>query len=236
MLEQICSPKDLKKLDIKQLNALCQEIREQLVATVTNTGGHLASNLGVVELTVALHYVFDIDDKFVWDVGHQSYVHKLLTGRFDTFATLRQKDGVGGFCDPAESPYDSVISGHAGTSISSALALATARDLDGKDYNVVAVLGDGALTNGETYEALNNLKDTKTLIILNDNGMSIGKNVGSVSKNLSRIRVGKYDKRKERLKRFLHKIPLIGKPVYNLLRAMKRRLKWLVLKNNYFTK
>lgn len=234
MLEQICGPSDLKKLDIKQLTDLCQEIREHLIATVTSKGGHLASNLGVVELTVALHYVFDIEDKFVWDVGHQSYVHKLLTGRYYSFDTLRQKGGVSGFCDPAESAFDAVVSGHAGTSISSALGLATARDLDGKEYNVVAVVGDGALTNGETYEALNNLKERKMLVVLNDNGMSIGKNVGSISKNMSRIRVGKYDIRKQRLKNFLHKVPLVGKPTYKLLRATKRRLKWLVLKNNYF--
>ena len=234
MLEQICGPSDLKKLDIKQLTALCQEIREHLVATVTSTGGHLASNLGVVELTVALHYVFDIDDKFVWDVGHQSYVHKLLTGRFANFDTLRQKDGVSGFCDPAESVFDASVSGHAGVSVSTAVGLATARDLNGQNHNVVAILGDGALTNGEVYEALNNIKDTKMLIVLNDNGMSIGKNVGSLPKNLSRMRVGKYDKRKERLKRNLQKTPLIGKPLYKFLRWVKGGIKRLVIKNSFF--
>ncbi|MBR2974656.1 MAG: 1-deoxy-D-xylulose-5-phosphate synthase, partial [Clostridia bacterium] len=232
MLEQICGPSDLKKLDIKQLTTLCQEIREHLVATVTSTGGHLASNLGVVELTVALHYVFDIDDKFVWDVGHQSYVHKLLTGR--QLEHLRKKDGVSGFCDPAESSFDTVVSGHAGTSISSAIGLATARDLDGKHYNVVAVLGDGALTNGEAYEALNNAKDKKMLIVLNDNGMSIGKNVGSLPKNLSKMRVGRYAKRKERLKRNLNKTPIIGKPIYKLLRCIKGGIKRLVIKDSFF--
>ncbi len=233
MLEQICGPSDLKKLDINQLTTLCQEIREHLVATVTSTGGHLASNLGVVELTVALHYVFDINDKFVWDVGHQSYVHKLLTGRYGNFATLRKQGGISGFCDPSESTFDTVVSGHAGTSVSSALGLATARDLKGDNYNVVAVLGDGALTNGEVYEALNNINEKKMLIVLNDNGMSIDKNVGSLPKNLSRMRVGKYDKRKERLKRNLHKTGL-GRLIYKVLRWMKGNVKRLVIKNNFF--
>ena len=234
MLEQICGPSDLKKLDIKQLTALCDEIREHLVSSVTSTGGHLASNLGVVELTVALHYVFDIDDKFVWDVGHQSYVHKMLTGRLAAFDTLRKKGGLSGFCDPDESQFDAAVSGHAGTSVSTALGLATARDLSGDSYNVVSILGDGALTNGEVYEALNNVKDTKMLIVLNDNGMSIGKNVGSLPKNLSRMRVGKYDKRKERLKRNLIKTPLVGKPIYKFLRWVKGGIKRLVIKNSFF--
>lgn len=234
MLEQICGPSDLKKLDIKQLTALCDEIREHLVSSVTSTGGHLASNLGVVELTVALHYVFDIDDKFVWDVGHQSYVHKMLTGRLADFDTLRKNGGLSGFCDPDESKFDAAVSGHAGTSVSTALGLATARDLSGDSYNVVSILGDGALTNGEVYEALNNVKDTKMLIVLNDNGMSIGKNVGSLPKNLSRMRVGKYDKRKERLKRNLIKTPLVGKPIYKFLRWVKGGIKRLVIKNSFF--
>ncbi len=234
MLEQICGPSDLKKLDIKQLTALCDEIREHLISSVTSTGGHLASNLGVVELTVALHYVFDIDDKFVWDVGHQSYVHKMLTGRLAAFDTLRKNGGLSGFCDPEESKFDAAVSGHAGTSVSTALGLATARDLSGDSYNVVSILGDGALTNGVVYEALNNVKDTKMLIVLNDNGMSIGKNVGSLPKNLSRMRVGKYDKRKERLKRNLIKTPLVGKPIYKFLRWVKGGIKRLVIKNSFF--
>ena len=234
MLDQICGPSDLKKLNINQLTTLCQEIREHLIATVTSTGGHLASNLGVVELTVALHYVFDIDDKFVWDVGHQSYVHKMLTGRLDNFDTLRKQGGLSGFCDPDESVFDASVSGHAGASVSTALGLATARDLKGEKHNVVAVVGDGALTNGEVYEALNNVRDKKMLIVLNDNGMSIGKNVGSLPKNLSRMRVGKYDKRKERLKRNLNNTPLIGKPIYKLLRWVKGGVKRLVIKNNFF--
>ncbi len=234
MLEQIKTISDLKKLDIKQLPQLCAEIREKLIADVLQSGGHLASNLGVVELTVALHYVFDEHDKIVWDVGHQSYVHKILTSRGENFSSLRQKDGISGFPDCDEDERDCFNTGHAGTAISAALGIAKARDTLGDDYNVIAVVGDGSMTCGMTYEALNNVKDTKMLIVLNDNNMSIGKNVGSATLNMSKLRVGKYDRNKERLKKFLLKIPLIGKPVYKFLRWCKRRAKLGFVRNSYF--
>ena len=234
MLENIKNIHDLQKLDVKQLPQLCQEIRQKLVEDVCRNGGHLASNLGVVELSVALHYVFGDDDKIVWDVGHQSYVHKILTSRGENFCTLRQKDGLCGFPDSTESDRDSFGTGHAGTAISAALGLAKARDVAGQNHNVVAVVGDGAMTCGTTYEALNNIGKTKMLIILNDNNMSISDNVGSATRNMSKMRVGKYDKNKRRLKAFLHKIPLIGKPIYKFLRWCKRRAKLGFVRNSYF--
>ena len=236
MIRDINSPDDLKKLSVKQLPKLCEEIRQLLVDTVLSTGGHLASNLGVVELTVALHYVFDSSDKIVWDVGHQSYVHKILTGRLSRFATLRQKDGLGGFPRVDESTTDSFNTGHASTAISAALGIAKARDLKGEDYNVVAVVGDGALTGGLAYEGLNNVGNTKMLIVVNDNNMSIAENVGSATLNMSKIRVGSYDRNKERLKKFLSKIPLLGRPTYKFLRWCKRRVKMSYGENSYFDK
>ena len=234
MLERVKSISDLKKLDVKQLPELCAEIRQKLIEDVTVTGGHLASNLGVVELTVALHYVFDECDKIVWDVGHQSYVHKILTNRGENFCSLRQKDGLSGFPDGNESDYDSFNTGHAGTAISAALGLAKARDAQGGKYNVVAVVGDGSMTCGLNYEALNNVKDTNMLIVLNDNNMSISDNVGAATLNMSKIRVGKYDTNKEKLKRNLQRVPLIGKGIYRFLRWCKRRAKRRFVRNSYF--
>lgn len=234
MLENIINIHDLQKLDVKQLPQLCQEIRQKLVDDVSRTGGHLASNLGVVELSVALHYVFGEDDKIVWDVGHQSYVHKILTSRGENFCTLRQNGGVCGFPDCAEDESDSFNTGHAGTAISAALGLAKARDLAGQNHNVIAVVGDGAMTCGTTYEALNNIGDTKLLVILNDNNMSISDNVGSATRNMSKLRVGKYDKNKQKLKNFLNRLPLIGKPIYKFLRWCKRRAKLGFYRNSYF--
>lgn len=236
MLKDINSPDDIKKLDVKQLGQLCAEIRQVLTDTVLETGGHLASNLGVVELTVALHYVFDRADKIVWDVGHQSYVHKILTGRLSLFNTLRQQDGLSGFPRTEESEYDFFNTGHASTAISSALGIACARDIKGEDYNVIAVVGDGALTGGLAYEGLNNVGETRMLIIVNDNNMSISENVGSATLNMSKIRVGSYDKNKEKLKKFLLKIPLLGRPVYRFLRWCKRQVKMSYGENSYFDK
>lgn len=236
MLKDINSPDDIKKLDVKQLGQLCAEIRQVLTDTVLETGGHLASNLGVVELTVALHYVFDRADKIVWDVGHQSYVHKILTGRLSLFNTLRQQDGLSGFPRTEESEYDFFNTGHASTAISSALGIACARDIKGEDYNVIAVVGDGALTGGLAYEGLNNVGETHMLIIVNDNNMSISENVGSATLNMSKIRVGSYDKNKEKLKKFLLKIPLLGRPVYRFLRWCKRQVKMSYGENSYFDK
>ena len=234
MLEQIKSIYDLQKLDIKQLPTLCQEIRDKLVEEVPITGGHLASNLGVVELSVALHYVFGEDDKIVWDVGHQCYVHKILTNRGENFLSLRSENGISGFPDTTESDQDAFGTGHAGTAISAAMGLAKARDQLGQNHKVVAVVGDGSMTNGMVFEALNNIKDTNMLIILNDNNMSIGKNVGSATRNMSKLRVGKYDKNKEGLKKFLLKVPLIGKPIYKFLKWCKRKIKMGHALNNYF--
>ena len=234
MLEFVKSISDLKKLDVKQLPQLCDEIRQKLIDSVPLTGGHLASNLGAVELTVALHYVFGEDDKIVWDVGHQSYVHKILTGRGENFCSLRQKDGLSGFPDGAESVYDSFNTGHAGTAISAALGLAQARDTLYNTYNVVAVVGDGSMTCGLNYEALNNIKNANMLIVLNDNNMSISGNVGAATLNMSKIRVGKYDENKERLKRNLQRIPLVGKGMYRFLRWCKRRAKLKFVRNSYF--
>lgn len=234
MLELIKSISDLKKLDVKQLPQLCAEVRQKLIESVTLTGGHLASNLGAVELTVALHYVFDEDDKIVWDVGHQSYVHKILTNRGENFCSLRQKGGLSGFPDGAESEFDSFNTGHAGTAISAGLGLAKARDVNGEKYNVIAVVGDGSMTCGLNYEALNNIKDTNMLIVLNDNNMSISDNVGAATLNMSKIRVGKYDENKEKLKRNLQRIPLVGKGMYKFLRWCKRRTKLKFVRNSYF--
>lgn len=235
ILEGIKSPSDLKKLDIKQLPALCDELREELIKTVNQNGGHLASNLGVVELTVALHYVFDIRDKIVWDVGHQCYVHKLLTGRYGEFSSLRKKDGLSGFPDITESEYDCFGTGHASTAISAGLGLAKARDLKHEDFSVVCVVGDGALTGGLSYEGLNSIDGTNMLIVFNDNDMSIGKNVGSATRNLSRVRVRKgYLKFKSGLEKTVGKIPLIGKPVVRFLKSIKRSIKLSCLRNIYF--
>jgi 1-deoxy-D-xylulose-5-phosphate synthase len=234
-LESIGDPSDLKKLDIKQLPALCDELRKELIQTVEQNGGHLASNLGVVELTVALHYVFDIRDKIIWDVGHQSYVHKLLTGRFKDFSTLRKKDGLSGFPDITESQYDAFGTGHASTAISAGLGLAKARDIKHDDFSVVCVVGDGALTGGLSYEGLNSIDGTNMLIVFNDNDMSIGKNVGSATKNLSRVRVRKgYLKFKSGLEKTVGKIPLIGKPIVKFLKSIKRAVKLSCLRNIYF--
>jgi len=233
MLEKINSISDLKKLSVEQLPELCQEIRALLVDVVTENGGHLASNLGVVELTVALHYVFDESDKIIWDVGHQSYVHKILTGRRDAFTTLRKSGGLKGFPDVKESPSDIFNTGHSGTAISAALGIAKARDINKENFNVIAVCGDGALTGGMTFEAMNNIGDTKMLIVYNDNQMSIGKNVGSTAA-MSRMRIGRYDLRKEKTKKFLMSIPLIGKPILNMLRWFKRVLKLGVFDTNLY--
>lgn len=232
MLEKINDIDDLKKLSVDQLPELCQEIRQLLIDTVSESGGHLASNLGVVELTVALHYVFDKTDKILWDVGHQSYVHKILTGRRERFATLRQMGGISGFPDTTESGADVFNTGHSSTSVSAALGIAKARDIAGEDYGVVAVVGDGALTGGMTFEALNNIGDTKMLIVFNDNQMSIGKNVGSIS--MSRMRLGKYDIRKEKAKKFVTSIPLVGKPFWRFLRWLKRIFKFGILGTNLY--
>jgi 1-deoxy-D-xylulose-5-phosphate synthase len=192
ILDRIETPDSLKSLTKKELTVLCDEIRDILLNTVFNTGGHLASNLGVVELTIALHRVFDSPrDKIIWDVGHQSYVHKLLTGRKQRFSSLRTFGGISGFPDPEESQYDSFSTGHASTSISAGLGMAIARDLAGEDYNIISVIGDGGLTGGMSFEALNHAGhlSKKLIVVLTDNGMSISPTVGALAKELNKIRL-----------------------------------------------
>ncbi|MGD0795433.1 MAG: 1-deoxy-D-xylulose-5-phosphate synthase [Dehalococcoidales bacterium] len=223
LLDKIDSPADLKGLSPAELEKLAAELRQEIIATVTNTGGHLASNLGVVELTIALHRVFDSPrDKIIWDVGHQSYVHKLLTGRRKDFGTLRQYGGLSGFTCREESAHDPFGAGHASTSVSAALGMAVARDLAGENYHVVAVIGDGAITAGMAYEALNQAGHLgkKLIVVLNDNGMSISPTVGAVAKLLSQVR---FDKRLRSAERRGKKI-VTSLPKGNKLWKLSREL------------
>lgn len=214
LLDKVNSPKDIKKLNIDELNELCSDIRKMLIETVSKSGGHLASNLGVVELTVALHKVFNSPvDQIVFDVGHQCYTHKILTGRKDSFSTLRTEGGISGFTRPVESEHDIFSSGHSSTSISAAIGLAKAKQIKGEKGKVIAVIGDGALTGGMAYEALNNCanENSNLVVILNDNNMSISKNVGSMAKNLTTIRTSpRYVTFKSKIQRGLAKIPKVG--------------------------
>jgi len=232
LLDGIDSPADLKKLSQRELKQLASELRQMLVDTITVTGGHLASNLGVVELTIALHRAFDSPrDKIIWDVGHQSYVHKLLTGRKKQFASLRQYGGLSGFASPEESPHDPFGTGHASTSISAALGMTIARDLRGDDYNVVAVIGDGAITGGMAFEALNHAGHlgSRLIVILNDNGMSISPTVGSLAKMLNRVRFDpRYRWAKEESHKILKALPL-GDMVWEVGRQARGRFKGLFL-------
>ena len=239
ILPTIKSPQDVKNLDERQLPLLAEEVRDTIISTVSKNGGHLASNLGVVELSVALHRVFDSPrDKIIWDVGHQVYTHKLLTGRYDSFSTLRQEGGISGFSRPDESEHDIVFSGHSSVSISTALGIATANKVAGNKNYAVAVLGDGALTGGLIYEALNNagrMKDARLIIILNDNGMSISKNVGHLAKRLAvmRSRSG-YFKLKAITEKAVSKIPLVGVRLSDKLFKVKTELKNVLYQSNFF--
>lgn len=225
LLDKLKKIENIKNLNTDELTALCDDIRKFLVENVSKTGGHLASNLGVVELTVAIYKIFDLPtDKLIFDVGHQSYVHKILSGRADKFETLRQFGGISGFPKRSESDFDSFDTGHSSTSVSAALGMARARDLKGEKHNVIAVFGDGALTGGEIYEAINDAGHAKTplTLILNDNAMSISKNVGAVSKHLRNIRINRvYFNSKRRISGLLKKIPVLGKPVYYILDEIK---------------
>jgi len=239
-LKDVKVPADLKDLTYEELDSLAAEIREELVSTVAQRGGHLASNLGVVELTMALHRVFDLPrDKIVFDVGHQSYVHKLLTGRYTRFHSLRSFGGLSGFPKRNESEYDVFETGHSSTAISAALGLARARDYKGEKHAVVALVGDGALTGGMCYEALNDAGNasTKLIVILNDNEMSIAPNVGALSRYLTNIRVSKgWTSTKKKVKSGLNNIPIIGKPIYNLINWAKDAIKPLfVNEDGFFT-
>lgn len=238
ILDKVNMPKDVKKLNIKEKEQLAQEIRELILKTVSENGGHLASNLGVVELTIALHSVFDMpQDKIVWDVGHQTYVHKILTGRKDKMSTLRKMNGLAGFPKTSESEYDNFDTGHSSTSISAALGIARARDLKGENYKVLAVIGDGALTGGMALEALNDAGSSKSnlIVILNDNEMSISKNVGGIPSLLSKIRTKKlYTASNEYIKNVLDKIPVIGSPISKTLKRIKKSIKQLFIPNMFF--
>ena len=238
MLEKINSPKDVKKLKIEEKKQLAQEIRKYILQVVSENGGHLASNLGVVELTLALHSVFNTPkDKIVWDVGHQSYTHKIITGRREQFKTLRQKDGLAGFPKTSESEYDSFNTGHSSTSISAALGMARARDLKGENNQVIAVIGDGALTGGMALEALNDAGFSKThmTVILNDNEMSISKNIGGLNMFLSKLRTKKlYTKSNVSGKKVISKIPIIGKSIVRIVQKIKRSIKQLIIPKMFF--
>jgi len=228
ILETIHEPADLKSLDQDQLKILCGEIRRELIHTVSLNGGHLASNLGIVELTIALHRVFDfLQDRIVFDVGHQCYVHKMITGRYERFSTLRQYNGLSGFPRRIESPFDCFETGHASTAISAALGMARARDYRNENFGCIALVGDGALTGGMCYEALNDAGNSKTkmIVVLNDNEMSIAKNVGALSTSMTNIRVSSEWQNAKLAVRHFRRIPVIGKPVYRLMHAMKTMFK-----------
>lgn len=237
-LDNINSPSDVKKLNIDELESLCGEIREYMIDSVSETGGHLASNLGVVELSVALHKVFNSpNDQIVFDVGHQCYTHKLLTGRREEFSSLRQEGGISGFTRRNESEHDIFSSGHSSTSISSAIGLAQAKALKAEKGKVIAVIGDGALTGGLAYEALNNSgnENSNLVVILNDNDMSISKNVGSMAKNLTTIRTSpKYFRFKSKMSRFIAKIPLIGSKMTTTFTLINQKIRKRVYKNTFF--
>ena len=232
-LKEYVFPDDLKDMDERELSLLAVQIRDFLIGSVSSTGGHLASNLGAVELTIGLHKVFDSPrDRIIWDVGHQSYVHKILTGRLAGFEKLRQTGGMSGFPKRCESEHDAYDTGHSSTSIGAAMGMATARDLKGEDFNVIAVIGDGSLTGGPAFEALNNLGDsgTKVIVVLNDNGMSIGRNTGGLSRHLGRLRTSEgYRILKEETKKFLDSIPKIGPGVKNAVGNAKDRVKYALI-------
>ncbi|WP_251859495.1 1-deoxy-D-xylulose-5-phosphate synthase [Clostridium sp. Marseille-Q2269] len=228
----------IKSMSIRELNQFSYEIREFLIDSVSKTGGHLASNLGVVELTLSIFNVFDLNrDKIIWDVGHQAYVYKILTGRKDQFHTLRQYGGLSGFPKRCESPYDVFETGHSSTSISAALGIARARDIKGEDNKVIAVIGDGALTGGMAFEALNDIGFNKTdlIIILNDNQMSIAENVGGMSSYLSKVRLDPtYNKLKKEVNNTLNKIPNVGKGMARSLEKIKNGIKQMIVSGMFF--
>ena len=233
LLEQIHYSFDVKKLDFEEMVHLCRELREEILSTVSKNGGHLASNLGVVELTLALHYVFDLPrDKLVWDVGHQSYAHKLLTGREDRFHTLRQHAGISGFPKREESPYDTFDSGHSGTSISAALGMSEALRHKNDGGKVVAVIGDGSMTAGLAFEGLNQTGHIKRdlIVVLNDNEMSISPNVGALSSYLNRLMSGEFINRfRDEMMAFLETLPGIGKSVSRFAKQAEESLKGLLM-------
>ena len=238
ILERINEPQDIKNLTYDEMQILAGEIREFLISTISQTGGHLASNLGVVELTIALYRVFDLPrDKVIWDVGHQAYTHKILSGRKEGFGELRQYGGMSGFPKRKESPYDVFDTGHSSTSISAGLGMVQARDILGEAYRVISVIGDGALTGGMAYEALNNAGERKTnfIIILNDNNMSIAPNVGGMSTYLSELRAGEgYNQLKQNVSDSLKRVPYVGEPVVNVISKTKNTIKQMFVPGMLF--
>src|SRR6476659_4435143 len=238
LLDSIDTPADLRKLNREQLPQLAQEIRDMVIDTVSRVGGHFGGNLGIVELTLALHYVFNTPrDQIVFDTGHQSYPHKLITGRRETFHTIRQHNGISGFCKREESEYDVFNAGHASTSISAALGIAVARDFKKEDFNVVAVIGDGALSGGLALEGLNqagHLK-RKLMIVLNDNDMSISTNVGAMSCYLNSIIKGqRYVQAKDLAKGVMDRIPLIGGKLHEFASDMEQVVKHMIVPGTLF--
>lgn len=238
ILEKISQPRDLRALNVQELKLLAQEIREEMIEVISTNGGHLAPNLGVVELTLALHRVFDSPkDKIVWDVGHQTYIHKLVTGRQKEFKSLRLYHGLSGFPKRSESPHDCFETGHSSTSISAAVGFAKARDLLQEKSHIVAVIGDGAMTGGMAYEALNHAGHSKTnlIVVLNDNEMAISPNVGAMSSYLNRLRADpRYDRSKEEIENLLKKIPGIGSKVAKAAEKAKDSLKYLLVPGLWF--
>lgn len=238
ILEQINGPEELKALPPEDLKILAQEIRTFLIEKISHTGGHLASNLGVVELTIALFKTLNLpEDKVIWDVGHQSYTHKILSGRMAEFDELRQYGGLSGFPKRKESPYDSFDTGHSSTSISAGLGIALGRDIRGEDYRVVSVIGDGALTGGMAYEALNNAARMKKnfIIVLNDNKMSISENVGGMSRYLNGLRTGSgYNDLKKSVADALDRIPVVGTVMIDKIKRTKNSIKQLFIPGMLF--
>jgi len=232
-LDRIDSPQDLRKLKQDELEQLAEEIRQEIIDVTSVRGGHVAPNLGVVELTIALHRVFDTPkDKLVWDVGHQTYVHKLLTGRKNEFKGIRKHQGLAGFPKREESEYDTFDTGHSSTSISAALGFAKARKVTGEDYDVVAVIGDGSMSGGMAYEALNHAGncDTNLTIVLNDNEMFISQNVGAMSSYLNKIRTAPlYDKKKKDLEKLIRNIPAIGSTMVKAAGKAKDGIKYFLV-------
>ena len=238
VLEKINQPNDIKSLTDDELKILASEIREFLIEKISVTGGHLASNLGVVELTMALHLALDLPkDKIIWDVGHQSYTHKILTGRKDGFDDLRKYGGMSGFPKRKESACDAFDTGHSSTSISAGLGYVCARDLQKEDYSVISVIGDGSLTGGMAYEALNNASRLKKnfIIVLNDNHMSISENVGGMSDYLAKLRTADfYTDLKKGVTNMLHNVPVVGDPMIEHIRKTKSSLKQLIVPGMFF--
>lgn len=238
LLKKINSPKDLKAIPVKELPELSSEIREKIIDVVSKTGGHLASSLGAVELTIALHYVFDMPkDKIIWDVGHQSYAHKILTGREKIFDTLRQLGGISGFPNRNESEYDIFTCGHSSTSVSTALGLACARDLKSEDAKIIPVIGDASLANGMAFEALNHAGHLRKdlMLVLNDNELSISKSVGALSKYLNKIMTNPvYNTVRRRMQILVKRLPILGFKAFNAAKKLEESLKGLLVPGSLF--